>query len=141
MASVYLIGSLRNPAIPKIAAELRAAGHDVYDDWFSPGPEADDHWQAYERQRGRNFAEAVRGWHATHVFMNDKRHLDQCDAAVLVMPAGKSAHLELGYVIGRGQRGYVLLDGEPERFDIMYRFADGIYYDTAALLVALKEAA
>jgi nucleoside 2-deoxyribosyltransferase len=135
--NVYVIGSLRSLRVPVVAAELRAAGHDVYDDWYSPGPEADDRWQAYERQRGRRFAEAVRGWHATHVFQNDKRHLDQCDAAVLVMPAGKSAHLELGYAIGRGQRGYVLLDGEPERFDIMYRFADNVVYTVEELLACL----
>ena len=139
--NLYVIGSLRNPAVPRVAEELRAAGHVVYDDWYAAGPEADDYWQKYEQARGRNLAQALRGWAATHTLRNDKQHLDACDAGVLAMPAGKSAHLELGYVIGQGKPGYVLLDREPERFDVMYRFADGVYYDTAALVAALKEAA
>ena len=39
------------------------------------------------------------------------------------MPGGKSAHLELGYMIGRGKRCFVLFDKEPERWDLMYQFA------------------
>jgi hypothetical protein len=39
------------------------------------------------------------------------------------MPAGKSGHLELGYAIGSGKRGFVCFDQEPDRWDVMYRFA------------------
>ena len=120
---IYLIGSMRNPRIPLIANALRGAGLNVFDDWFSPGPAADDEWQRYEQIRGRKYQEALDGAHAQEVFDFDKRHLDMSDAAVLVAPAGKSAHLELGYVIGCGKPGFVLLEHEPERYDIMYRFA------------------
>ena len=139
--NVYVIGSLRNPYVQHVAAALRAAGHTAYDDWASPGPEADDRWQEYERQRGRTYAEALSGWHATHVFNNDVYHLDRCDAAVLVMPAGKSAHLELGYVVGLGKPGYILLTDEPDRYDVMSRFClktgGGVYYDLDSLIAAL----
>lgn len=123
MASIYVIGSLRNPDIPKVAAQLRTAGHDVFDDWFAAGPTADDEWQTYEQGRGRTYQEALeKGEAAAHVFTFDQWHLDRCDAGVLVMPAGKSGHLELGYMIGQGKDGYVLLPQEPERWDVMYRF-------------------
>ena len=105
MAKIYLIGSLRNPRIPEIAAQLRKAGHDVFDDWFAAGPEADDYWQKYEQGRGHNFKEGLQGYAANHVYNFDKHHLDQCDIAVLALPAGKSGHLELGYCVGRGKIG------------------------------------
>ena len=123
MPTIYLIGSLRNPEVPLIARYLRKRGFEAYDDWYSPGPEADDRWQAYEKKRGRTFDEALQGWHARQVFEMDKRHLDRCDAGVLILPAGKSGHLELGYVAGQGKPVYILLDKEPERYDCMYGFA------------------
>jgi nucleoside 2-deoxyribosyltransferase len=125
---VYLIGSLRNPAIPVLAAALRSAGiQEVFDDWYAAGPEADDYWQKYEKAKGHDFATALDGHAAYHVFEYDRTHLDSSDAVVLVMPAGKSGHLEFGYAVGRGIPGFILLDGEPERFDVMYRFAQQVY--------------
>jgi hypothetical protein len=124
---IYLIGSLRNPNVPFIARDLRAAGHEVFDDWYAAGPKADDCWQAYEQARGHNFQQALEGHAANHVYNYDRRHLDRADAAVLLMPAGKSAHLELGYVMGQGKPGFILLDQEPERFDVMYRFATVVF--------------
>jgi hypothetical protein len=63
--------------------------------------------------------------------------LASADAAVLLAPAGRSAHLELGWMLGQGKRGYVLLDGEPERYDVMLRFATGVYLDIDALIKEL----
>lgn len=135
---IYLIGSLRNPHIPEIAADLRAAGLDVFDDWHAAGPEADDCWQRYEQNRGRSFAEALEAPHALHVFEFDMTHLLLAEAAVLVAPAGKSAHLELGWMLGQGKPGYVLLDGEPERFDVMYLFATAVCTDLDSLIKELQ---
>ncbi len=135
---IYLIGSLRNSNVPDIAASLRQAGHIVYDDWYAAGPEADDYWQRYEQQRGHDFRTALQGWASYHVFYNDKQHLDESDTGVLVLPAGKSGHLELGYMIGQGKQCYILLAGEPERFDVMYRFATGVAYNISDLVKLLE---
>lgn len=123
MSVIYLIGSLRNPEVPKLGNILRSHGHEVFDDWFGAGPEADDHWRTHEKQRGTSYYEALHGYAAGNVFNFDKTHLDRCDTVVLVMPAGKSGHLELGYAIGCGKRGLVAFDTEPDRWDVMYRFA------------------
>ncbi len=121
---VYLIGSLRNPGVPVVGSALRKCGFDVFDDWFAAGPRADDHWQEYEQKvRGHTFIEALEGRAARHVFEFDKRNLDDSDAGVLVLPAGKSGHMELGYLAGQGKPVYILLDQEPERYDVMYGFA------------------
>ena len=134
---IYLIGSLRNPEVPKVAKILRDAGHDVFDDWYAAGPEADDHWMQYEKDRGSDFARALDGYAARHVYEYDKSHLDRCGVGVLLMPAGKSGHLELGYMIGQGKPGYILLPSEPERYDVMYNFARGVYSNVDSLLKAL----
>ena len=134
---IYLIGSLRNPEIPWIGGELRAAGYEVFDDWFAAGPEADDRWRDYEKARGRSYAEALAGYAAGNVFGFDTRHLDRADAAVLALPAGRSAHLELGWMLGHGKPGYILLDS-PDRWDVMYKLANGVFYNLADLVRYLK---
>lgn len=134
MTKIYLVGSLRNTLVPKVAKLLREKGFEVFDDWFSPGPEADDHWQEYEKNRGRTYKEALNGWHAQAVFAIDKRHLDDSDVAIMVMPAGKSAHLEIGYMAGRGKDTFILFDKEPERFDIMPNFCTDVFMSVDELV-------
>lgn len=138
MKSIYLIGSLRNASVPLVGNQLRANGFDVFDDWFAGGKIADDEWQAYETTRGRPYKEALKGLAAKHVFSFDKHHIDRCDIGVLMLPAGKSGHLELGYMIGRGKRGYVLFDKEPERWDQMYQFATNVVFNVDDLVKELK---
>lgn len=126
VVKIYLIGSLRNPKVPEIATSLRYEGYDVFDDWYAAGPEADDKWQDYEQARGRTLPQALQGFAAQHVYHFDRHHLEQADAAILVLPAGRSGHLELGWALGAGKAGYVLLDS-PKRWDVMYAFATGVF--------------
>lgn len=136
---IYIIGSLKNPRVVEVGNKLRELGHEVVDDWYAPGPDADDYWRDYEKARGRTYREALKGLHVGHVFAFDKYHIDRAQVVILVMPAGKSAHLELGYAIGTGKKGYILLEGEPERWDIMYRFADDVFYTVDELVSAIKK--
>ena len=136
---IYLIGSLRNPEVPKIAERLRETGAEVFDDWFAAGPIADDSWQEYEKAKGIPYDEALKGYAAQHVFDFDLHHLDRADIAILVLPAGKSGHLELGYMRGSGKICYVLFEKEPERWDVMYQFADGgVFFDVDKLIGAIN---
>lgn len=135
---VYVMGALRNPRVPELANKIRAFGFEVFDDWYSPGPDADEYWQAYEKQRGRTYLEALRGAHAQDIYEFDKSHLDSCDFAVMVMPCGKSAHMEMGYLTGRGKMVFILFDGEPDRYDIMYLFAQDVFMNEDDLLHTLR---
>ena len=135
---VYLIGSLRNPEVPKIANQIRELGFNVFEDWYAAGPEADDKWRDYEKARGHSYKEALNGLAADHVYQFDLKHLNECDIAVLCLPTGKSGHLELGYVIGKGKIGYILLDN-PERWDVMYKFAHGVLHSFEELKLELEK--
>jgi len=135
---IYLIGSLRHPRVRAVARELRDRRIEVFDDWHAAGPEADDIWQKYEQDRGHTFREALRGKHAQDVVAFDRRNLDASRAGILVMPAGKSGHVELGYLIGQGKPAYILLEKEPERWDVMYGLATKILYDPLDVIKELE---
>jgi nucleoside 2-deoxyribosyltransferase len=136
--NLYLIGSLRNPDVPILGNDLRRLGFVVFEDWFAAGEKADDAWQAYEQGRGHTFAEALGGYAAQHVFKFDYHHLIETDIGVLIMPAGKSGHLEAGFLIGQGKPVYVLLPEEPDRFDVMYAFFSGVFCAKEDLMKELK---
>ena len=131
---IYLIGSLRNAEVAKLGNLLRNEGFDIFDDWHAAGPEADDFWQKYEIAKGNNFRQALAGAAAQNVFAFDKRNLDASDAVIMVMPAGKSGHLELGYMAGKGKKTCIFMNGEPERFDVMYNFADYVALNEAEVI-------
>ena len=137
---IYIIGSLRNPCIPQVAKAIREAipYAEVFDDWYAAGPEADDYWKKYEQERGRSYQEALQGHAAKNVFAFDKRNIDEATDVVLVMPAGKSGHLEFGYSVGQGKNSHVLLEPDVDRWDVMYQFASGVHHELEDLIEALK---
>ena len=124
--------------VPEIGNDLRRLGFDVFDDWYSAGEKADDAWQAYEQGRGHTFAEALDGYAAQHVFEFDQRHLNESDIGVLIMPAGKSGHLEAGFLIGQDKPVYAYLPEEPDRFDGMYSFFSVVFVAKKDLLHVVK---
>jgi hypothetical protein len=136
---IYLIGSLRNPEVPVLANELRKQGYEVFDDWHGNGPEADDYWQKYEKARGRSYRDALASPIPQNIFAIDKTHIDKSDTVVLVLPAGKSGHMEFGYAVGSGKRGFILLPGEPERYDVMYNFATKVFISQEELFAELAK--
>lgn len=127
---IYVATSWRNQKHPEIVEYLRAEGHDVYD--FRNPPDGlpggfqwaqiDPDWQQWDAEAYRR--RLLNSPLSTQGFASDMRALDWCDTCVLVMPCGRSAHLELGYAAGRGKRTVILLqDGEPE---LMYLIADSL---------------
>jgi nucleoside 2-deoxyribosyltransferase len=126
MREYYLIGSLRNPEVIPIVKALKEKGIETFSSWHAAGPAADDCWRDYEKARGLTYQQALKDYAAQHVFEFDRFHLDRCDGAILLCPAGKSGHMELGYTLGQGKPGFIYLPGEPERWDVMYNFATAV---------------
>lgn len=127
---LYLVGSLRNDRIPILAERLRGElpGVEVFDDWYSAGPEADDYWKEYEKGRGHSYSQALEGYAARHVFGFDRGHLDSSTHVILVLPAGKSGHMEVMYgKYGAKAKAAILLDpNDDPRYDVMYQFVDKV---------------
>lgn len=119
---IYVASSWRNIMHVGVCAALRSAGIDHYDfkaDGFS--------WKEVSLPQPCSFDEYRRGIahpRAIEGFDRDMAALDKADCTVLVMPCGRSAHLELGYAIGKGQRTAVLYEQEPFEPDLMHKAAD-----------------
>lgn len=56
-------------------------------------------------------------------FAADFAAMEKADTFVLVLPCGKSAHLELGWAVGAGKRTAILLE-DPIEPELMYRMVD-----------------
>lgn len=124
---VYVASSWRNDWQPHVVNRLRDDHHDVYD-FRNPEPgnegfawsSIDPNWQTWTWEQYR---EALGHPLAAEGFRLDMDALRGADATVLVMPCGRSAHLELGYAIGSGQHTAILLGDEQEP-ELMYLMAD-----------------
>jgi hypothetical protein len=123
---VYVASSWRNDRQPEIVQLLRFAGHEVYDfrnplescsgfHWSEIAPD----WQGWSPEKLRHGLEhrlACKG------FRRDFAAMQWADACVLLMPCGRSAHLEAGWFVGAGKPVCILLSsGEPE---LMYKMAN-----------------
>lgn len=117
---VYVGGSMRNrKGVLEVAKALEEAGVETFHSWINPGEETDDKWQEWQKSLGRDYFAAMKDPHVANVFNFDKLWLRKSDAFVMVGPAGKSAHAELGFMYGCGKPTVVLMEEEPERWDIM----------------------
>ena len=109
---VYVASSWRNEVRQQAVVQaLREAGHDVYD-FRAPGAsfawkEAATPEQLRDPQRFRD--EVLTHPLAKTAFEADMGALRSAEATVLVLPCGRSAHLELGWG-ARNARSVVLLD-------------------------------
>lgn len=136
---VYLIGSLSNPKVQELDLILRKAGIKAFSQWMAAGPEADQHWKNYGKAMGWSYTETLHSDFVQTAFNFDYKHMQESDACILVMPAGKSAHCEFGWFIGSGRKGYILFDGEPDRPDLMPpNLATKIFFNVEELIGAIK---
>ena len=134
---IYVASSWRNYYQPEVVQILRDAGHDVYD-FRHPAPgddgfswaEIDPAWQSWTPEQYR---EALQHPLAQVGFAQDKLALQMADVTVLVLPCGRSAHLELGYAVGINQRTAVLMP-EPCEAELMNLLVDRICLSMDELL-------
>lgn len=71
------------------------------------------------------YLEGIEHPRAVEGFKLDFEAMEMCDTCVLVLPCGRSAHLELGWFVGQGKRIAILLD-DPVTPELMYRMVDHI---------------
>lgn len=139
---IYVASSWRNAYQPDIVDRLRLAGHEVYDfrnppdrsgfGWEELAPD----WQTWTNEA---YAEHLRHPIAQAGFASDFNAMVWADTCVLVLPSGRSAHLEGGYFADRkGKELYILLL-DPQEPELMYLMADRICLSVEDLVRALGE--
>ena len=121
MARIYVASSWRNKLQTNVVQRLRYSNHEVYDFKVPfngiPGfswSEVDKDWKTWTAEQYRN--QLVTNPICARGFMSDSRAMQWADTCVLVLPCGRSAHLEAGWFCGQGKRCIILTqDGEePE---------------------------
>lgn len=131
---IYLAGSLANDKIKALGTMLRESidSIHVFDAWAAAHPEADECWRKYSKEsRDQTFGRAIRDHAGSQVFNFDRLNLLAADVLVLVLPCGKSGHLEAGYIAGLREAGFgkkvlAYVGDDPDRYDVMYAFFDQI---------------
>jgi len=137
---IYVASSWRNQTQPLVVERLRQEGHQVYD-FRNPkqdsGP-ADDgfRWQYidsnWEKWTIGQFIAAMDHPLSQEAFEKDMSALMNAELLVLVMPCGRSAHLEMGYAVGSGIPAVILMsDDEPE---LMYKMASAFAHNLDELV-------
>jgi hypothetical protein len=143
---IYLASSWRNQNQPRALEMLRLAGHEVYD-FRHPRPENPgfswgDISAAWLNWTPPEFIEALtRNPVSAAGFKLDKDALDWCNTCVLLLPCGRSAHLEAGYAIGQGKPTLIVLAEDKFEPELMYLLADKIVPDLDCMVSALDDLA
>lgn len=140
---IYLASSWRNSLQPTVLAQLRAGGHEVYDFRNPPGgipngfrwSEIDPDWKAWSAVAYRD---KLKSPLAQRGFNSDLDAMKWADVGVLLLPCGRSAHLELGWMAGAGKRTIILTrDGEEP--ELMALLASEICVSVEEILQSLAE--
>lgn len=140
---IYLASSWRNQHYLSVLASLRSARWDVYD-FRNPRPgdrgfhwsELDPNWQSWSADQYRN---ALRLPLANSGFSSDYDAMQEADIGVLLLPCGRSAHLEAGYFVGAGKPLHILIQ-DFDTPELMYKMASSITTSVEELLTHLEVA-
>lgn len=142
MAKIYVASSWRNKYYPEVVEALRAKGHEVYDFRNPPHGGNGFRWTDIdEKALEWSFDEYSEGLHhpkAERQFKADLEALEWADTCVLVLPSGRSAHTEAGWMAGAGRRVFVYIP-EMQEPELMYKLFDRVAGSMEDLLEAIGQ--
>ncbi len=129
MRRVYVASSWRNQYQPNVVKNLLLQGHQVYDFRNPPGKagfqwkDIEEGWIQWDLEKYRQLLTTTPD--AAFGFMADYRGMQWADTCLLVLPCGRSAHLEAGYFNGANKRLIIYIPESIEP-DLMYLMANHI---------------
>ena len=120
--NIYVASSWRNNRYETVREVLLELEHTVYD---FKDPETAFSWEEidpnYNNWTAADFVKALQHPLAEAGHSADVDAVMRCDLLVLVLPCGRSAHLELGIAVGVKKKTIVLMDDPPSAPELMYR--------------------
>lgn len=126
---IYVASSWRNPYYENVVNRLRQEGFPVYDFRNPPHGGCGFHWTDVDRNAPNwtfnEYEEGLGHPLAERQFAADLEALKAADTCVLVLPCGRNAHTEAGWMAGAGKRviAYIPEMVEPE---LMYKLFDKV---------------
>ena len=138
---IHVASSRRNEHSPEVVAKLRELEHEVYDFRNPPSGDPGFKWSCvsedYMEWTPAEYRDMLQHPKAERQFHNDIEAMEACDACVIVLPCGRSAHTEAGWFAGRGKKvlAYIPEKQEPE---LMYKLFSGVCCTLEELIEALN---
>lgn len=122
---VYVASSWRNPMQPAVIAVLAASGVPHYDfrhegfRWDETGLSDPNHQAKYW-----DYQTALAHPRAREGFNRDMVALDRASHVLLILPCGRSSHLELGWAVGKKKETAILFEPGLVVAELMYKMVD-----------------
>lgn len=129
MAKIYVASSWRNEFQQQLVTLIRNLGHQVYDfhhpddlqDTFR-WTDIDPEWREWSLEQ---YSKALTHPKTEKGFKNHLNAIKEADVCVLLLPCGKSAHTEAGWLKGKGKK-VVALMCQPQEPEFMYKLFDKV---------------
>lgn len=126
MRKIYIASSWRNQHQNSVVRACRGLGHQVYD-FKNPSDgnhgfswsQIDPNWKNWNARS--YIEEAINHPISNAGFKSDMDALRWCDTCILLLPCGRSAHLEAGYCVGAEKDTFVFVANEKFEPDLMYK--------------------
>ena len=138
---IYIASSWRNQYQPSLVEKLKREGHQVYD-FRNPPNRTGFAWKdistRWESWTTREFRDAL--WHpdAEAGFNADFDALCTAEVLVLLLPSGRSAHVEAGFFRGLG-KPVIVHTPEPCEPELMYKMFNSITETDDELVTLLSK--
>ncbi len=135
---IYVASSWRNLRYRSVVKALVTAEHDVFDFRNPYGQPAVE----FEKDFSGNcsYEDFLTSGQAVDAFRRDYEAMRGADACVLVLPSGRSSHLEAGWFIGGGRPCYILAERDAvEHPELMYAMAKMVTPHLENLIEALEK--
>lgn len=139
---VYVASSWKNDLQPAVVKQLAIHGHHVYD-FRNPHPdvkgfsfsEVDPNWREWDVP---GLVNGLLNERSEQAYNLDFGAMQECDVCVLLLPSGRSAHIEAGWFAGANKKVIVYIPFGTELVpELMYKMAYEVVDEMNDVLEAL----
>ena len=140
---IYLASSWQNKEYEQVLNTLRLEGYETYDFKHPENKELSSFdWEKLDKKYNRwtcsDFKKALNHPETIKAFQKDFQAMQEADICVLLLPCGRSAHSEAGWMKGNGKKVFILDLSENPKPELMYRMYDDYLTETMELIERIK---
>lgn len=132
----------KNVRLPAYTACTIEYGHEVYDFRNPPHNHGAFYWKdidpEFDKWTVEEYKEGLKHPSSERQFQADLDALNWADTCLLVLPCGRSAHTEAGWMKGAGKRTIVYIP-EMQEAELMYKLFDLVSGNIQDVIQLLKE--
>ena len=140
---IYLASSWQNKEYEQVLNTLRLEGYETYDFKHPENKELSSFdWEKLDKEYNKwtcpDFKKALNHPETIKAFQKDFQAMQEADFCVLLLPCGRSAHSEAGWMKGNGKKVFILDLSENPKPELMYRMYDEYLTEIMELIERIK---